>query len=180
MAEFNAEDQLLLGTVGWTRDDWAQTYYPDDLPEDWRLSYYANDCNAVLLSHAAWQPDSEIHEALADEVPPALHFFLLDGPAGPDIPASFPPERTALLVERSHSSIDDLTQWVVDGPDRWVHPAGDALVQRWWLDTMDLRALRERAATLDPRTRALLLDGPGADPGRMTELRTLLQLLGRH
>ncbi len=179
MAEFNPEGRFLLGTMGWLRDDWHQTYYPDDLPEDWRLSYYANDCDAVLLPHVAWQRDDEVHGAMADEAPPALHFFLLDGPDDPGVFPLFPLERTALLVERPRPSIGGFAQWVADGLDRWVAPAGDALAQRWWVDAMDLRALRERAVTLDPRTQALLLDGPGADPGRMAELRTLLQLLGR-
>ncbi len=38
-----------IAAVGWTHPDWLGGYYPPDLPEDWRLAYYANEYRAVLV-----------------------------------------------------------------------------------------------------------------------------------
>ena len=40
---------LKLACYGWDHAHWAGHYYPDDLPEDWRLAYYANDYGGVLV-----------------------------------------------------------------------------------------------------------------------------------
>jgi len=42
-----------LGAYGWRHGRWSGTFYPDDLPmaddEDWRLAYYSNEFNAVMV-----------------------------------------------------------------------------------------------------------------------------------
>lgn len=43
-----SQHRLLLGTRGWDHADWVSAFYPDDLPADWRLAYYANEHRAVL------------------------------------------------------------------------------------------------------------------------------------
>ncbi len=35
--------------VGWDHPAWQGSFYPDDLPADWRLTYYANEVPGVLL-----------------------------------------------------------------------------------------------------------------------------------
>jgi len=45
---------ILIGARGWNHAAWQDTYYPDDLPEDWRLSYYANDYSTVLVPENEW------------------------------------------------------------------------------------------------------------------------------
>lgn len=42
-------EELMVGTVGWDYSEWAGTYYPDDMPEDWRFGYYSNDFRSVLV-----------------------------------------------------------------------------------------------------------------------------------
>jgi hypothetical protein len=41
--------ELIIGARGWNYAQWQNTYYPDGLPEDWRLSYYSNEFSAVLV-----------------------------------------------------------------------------------------------------------------------------------
>ena len=41
--------ELLLRARDWEHPAWNQEFYPDDLPEDWRLSYYANEFPVVLV-----------------------------------------------------------------------------------------------------------------------------------
>ncbi|MCI0507134.1 MAG: hypothetical protein L0Z73_13635 [Gammaproteobacteria bacterium] len=41
--------EILAGTRGWQYPEWAGEFYPDDLPEDWRFSYYSNEFQTVLI-----------------------------------------------------------------------------------------------------------------------------------
>lgn len=184
MRDSNAEGGLLLGTVGWERPDWVDTYYPGDLPPEWRLAYYANDCGCVLVPASVWcrgeNPDLE--QGL-EEAPPGLSLFL-QAPADAPLPVAstlrlFAARRAVLLVERADSRYRDLPQWVAEGPDSWVDRDSAARLVRWSIDAVDLRDLRARGETLDREVRALVLDGPGADPGVISGLRTLFELMGR-
>ncbi len=45
---------LLIGACGWSHTSWATDFYPEDLPMDWRLSYYANEFPVVLVTAQEW------------------------------------------------------------------------------------------------------------------------------
>ena len=49
---------LRLGSYGWQHTHWDKSFFPDDLPEDWRLGYYANEFSAVLVPQSYWQVDT--------------------------------------------------------------------------------------------------------------------------
>lgn len=44
--------RIFIGSAGWQHDAWQGNFYPEDLPEDWRLGYYANEFPVVLLTEA--------------------------------------------------------------------------------------------------------------------------------
>lgn len=46
-------NRVLLGSYDWNHPAWAQTYYPHDMPGDWRLPYYASRFYTVALDIAA-------------------------------------------------------------------------------------------------------------------------------
>lgn len=75
-----------VGARDWERPEWASGFYPGDMPPEWRLSYYANEFNAVLLPPRRWLGvrDGVIAE-WADDVHEAFRFFL-----------ELPPDRRAL------------------------------------------------------------------------------------
>ena len=74
----NHRHGLRLGARGWQHPGWATDFYPDDLPEDWQLSYYANEFHALLLPLSTLRSlDCEPAE-LIDEVPEGFRFYLLD------------------------------------------------------------------------------------------------------
>lgn len=50
------EAGIEVGACGWLRPGWQGAFYPDDLPDDWRLDYYANQFNAVLAGAEHWRP----------------------------------------------------------------------------------------------------------------------------
>lgn len=184
MPETSAARKLRLGTVGWQRDSWLHDYFPDDLPEDWRLSYFANDCDCVLVTADAWRdgPGEELAAQLP-ETPQSFRCFLQvpadQSPVGERLLDLFDAQRTILLVDHIDAGFDRLAQWQVTGPDRWRNPvSGDELV-RWSPADTDLRAMRRLAEQLDKAARAVVLDGPLASPAGIPELRMLLELLDR-
>ncbi|HID50027.1 MAG TPA: hypothetical protein EYP40_10535 [Chromatiales bacterium] len=46
---------LLIGACGWNHPAWSETWYPEDLPPDWRLGFYANEFPVVLVTRQEWQ-----------------------------------------------------------------------------------------------------------------------------
>lgn len=48
-----------LGAYGWRHSHWSTSFYPEDLPaegdEDWRLAYYSNEFDTVLVPADYWQ-----------------------------------------------------------------------------------------------------------------------------
>jgi len=75
------KQSILLGTYGWRHAFWSTAFYPEDLPtedgDDWRLSYYSNEFNTVLVPASYWQSTSEDEiEDWLDNVHKDFHFFV--------------------------------------------------------------------------------------------------------
>lgn len=43
------QPSLRVGAKGWQFDQWQGAYYPEDLPDQWRFSYYSNEFDSVLV-----------------------------------------------------------------------------------------------------------------------------------
>ncbi len=184
LADFNVDGRLLLGTVGWQRSDWLSEYYPVDLPVEWRLAYYANDCGCVMLpGNTWWGMDPETLQESLEEAEGRLVYFLEAPPSwGPlerDRLSLFAACRTVLLTDRPDLKQTQLPQWASQGPGAWVDRDSGAGLLRWSLDSWDMRTLRSRVDALASDMHALILDGPAASPARVPELRTLLELMDR-
>lgn len=72
-----ASCDVLVGSRGWEHQAWSGPFYPDDLPQDWRLTYYANAFRSVLV------PAERLLRMAGDEpaqwledVPDGFIFFL--------------------------------------------------------------------------------------------------------
>lgn len=70
------ESFIRVGACGWDLPHWNNSFYPDDLPQDWRLSYYANEFSAVLVPADVWQAEQENLEDWGDEVGQGFRFYL--------------------------------------------------------------------------------------------------------
>lgn len=68
------EESIRVGACDWDMAHWPGVFYPQDLPEDWRLSYYANEFSVVLVAESKWS--SADFEQWADEVPENFRFYL--------------------------------------------------------------------------------------------------------
>ena len=78
---------MKFGSYDWRWPQWNGIYYPDDLPEDWRLSYYANEFDTVLLPEDVWQGRREALNDCMAELPSDFTVWLeLMNPTISDIP----------------------------------------------------------------------------------------------
>ena len=65
------------GAYGWHHPHWLDTFYPDDLPADWRLGYYSNEFNAVLIPADYWPAGFMLEsEGWLDQVHPGFQFYI--------------------------------------------------------------------------------------------------------
>jgi len=69
--------QIVIGASGWQHDQWQGQFYPDDIPLEWRFSYYANEFDTLLLPFKMWSTCKfeEIESWLVD-VPKDFDLFL--------------------------------------------------------------------------------------------------------
>lgn len=75
------EQTINLGAYGWRQTHWSGTFYPEDLPmtddDDWRLAYYSNEFNAVLVPADYWlDAQGADCEAWLDSVHADFKFFV--------------------------------------------------------------------------------------------------------
>ncbi|MEO1766666.1 DUF72 domain-containing protein [Thiobacter aerophilum] len=152
-----------LGAMGWEHGHWLGAFYPEDLPTEWRLSYYATQFDCVFLTHALWAHTAP--ETLSSWAAETLERFrfLLEHPPGP-----FSPEdqaRLAALGERG----------VALGPERhaWII---------WFDANADLKLLAQRIQEKGQQAYAqgqrLYIISLDADLARIEAVRTLLEVLG--
>ncbi len=147
----NSEDRLvLLGVAGWEWPTWTEIFYPDDMPEDWRLTYYNTQFSCVFLAAARWQRLGQAEWRQWAEDTHDRFLFLLEGEVGQSVPS--------VLQDRA-----------------LCLPATDPRIL--WCDaTNELKALAAQLQQAQPGSRFLISrDG---DIAQLERVRTLLQLLG--
>ena len=61
---FSLKKTINPGAYGWRHKHWLESFYPEDLPvngsEDWRLSYYSNEFNTVMVPCDYWKSGESI------------------------------------------------------------------------------------------------------------------------
>lgn len=142
-----------VGAVGWQHPAWRGPFYPEDMPDDWMLSYYNTQYPAVYLPATVWQavPAATWSQWLYD-TRDDFHFVLEPGD-----PAVAPP-----VSGRVHLADAD-----------WA--AGHL----WWLDAApDLRSLSQRIAQQAARGEPLYVISRSGDLARMAQADTLRQVMG--
>jgi hypothetical protein len=73
----NTQSEIIVAARGWSYPSWHGTFYPDDLPEDWQLSYYGNEFRAVVVSASEWVSlDTVEIERWVEDVSEEFLFYL--------------------------------------------------------------------------------------------------------
>lgn len=148
----SASHLVKAGAVGWERPAWRQDFYPEDLPEDWLLSYYNTQFQAVFLPATMWQTAAPDDWArwLADTREDFV--FVLEPAAGIEPP---PSPRIVLATPA----------WVA--------------AHVWWLDEgFDLRALAQRITSHAATGEPLYVFSRSGDLARLEQVANLCRVMG--
>ena len=75
------KNSINSGAYGWRHQHWLKSFYPEDLPvngtEDWRLSYYSNEFNTVMVPFNYWQSGNTVDcEGWLHDVNDDFQFFV--------------------------------------------------------------------------------------------------------
>jgi uncharacterized protein YecE (DUF72 family) len=144
---------VLVGAVHWLHPEWRGHFYPEGLPEDWMLSYYNTQFQAVYLPAAVWRrADAAIWSRWLDETQASFMFVLEPADPGIEIPAS---DRVRLATPAWSSA------------------------HLWWLEeTPDLRALARRVTQHAEQGEQLFVFSRSADLAQLAQVNTLKQVMG--
>jgi hypothetical protein len=62
---------------GWEPPGWVRAFYPQGLPPDWRLTYFANEFPAVMVPGGHWlQADESLLRSWSEDVPASFRYYL--------------------------------------------------------------------------------------------------------
>lgn len=67
---------LVLGARGWLHEQWVDNYYPEDIPDEWRLGFYANEFNTLLVPWPQWNESIEALEEGLEDTDDDFHLYL--------------------------------------------------------------------------------------------------------
>ncbi len=149
---------MFIASLGWDHAGWSGPFYPDDLPPEWRLAFYANEFRAVVVPAALWRKAdaTTVGQWVADTGEGFRFFF------EPDVGGAVPSRAVlAVLGERCGGVLGS-------GGVAAAHWAGGA----------EARALRDVLEGM-PADGVLLVAGEPPSLAALRMAQTLVQLLGR-
>lgn len=147
--------QFYVGSVGWEHPQWEGGFYPDELPPEWRLTFYNTAFSCVYLAYEEWSGcDLQTLHAWVEDTLEQFRFVLEPNPAGL---SGGDKARLEVLAPR----IDPLDGQVV------------------WLEIRpDLRRLAGELKKLAGHTGPVYLISRDSDLDAMNQVKTLLEIMG--
>ena len=113
----NTKQQLadvVVGARGWLHEQWIRSYYPEDIPGEWRLGFYANEFNTLLVPWAQWSESIEVLEEGLEDTDDDFHLYL----ELPDTPQTLP-EHWHVVADQVRGLVctqGDASDWLeIDG-----------------------------------------------------------------
>ena len=67
---------VVVGARGWLHEYWMESFYPEDIPEDWRLGFYANEFNTLLVPWSQWSESVDDLEEGLEDTADDFHLYL--------------------------------------------------------------------------------------------------------
>lgn len=152
------DERLRVGAVGWDHAHWVETYYPHDLPAEWRLGFYANEFPAVLVPQQQWQEQWQDLADWAEDVPDEFRFYLQG--------------EVADTRQQSH------IQQQLGGRFAGMVSAAQSDVALIHYNECSLRQWREWLEQKGPRLQAVFLGDPELSIKQLSDFRSLVELMG--
>jgi len=154
---------------GWELVADGAELYPDDLPTEWRLSYFANALGAVYLPAGGWldQPEQTLSD-WHDDVHSGFRFFLECAPDLTD---------TSHAVIRARRALGDRFAGLVCDELPCSLIAGDETP--WWHRVEDVDALGRAANAWAGAADGLALHQPASGDEHPRRIRQRLEALRR-
>ena len=114
-------EKIHIGTSGWNYDHWQGPFYPDDLPQEKWLEYYAQELDTVEVNNSFYQlPDPDTLTGWNGEVPES---FLFSAKANRYIThmkkLNEPEESLKNMLDTFKSFGDKLTNILIQLPPNW-------------------------------------------------------------
>ncbi|MDH5472651.1 MAG: DUF72 domain-containing protein [Gammaproteobacteria bacterium] len=180
---------LRTGSYGWRHQHWHETFYPDDLPEDWQLGYYANEFPAVMVPQSYWQAGTGFNLASwPDDVPPHFRFYI-------EWPAHMDASSEAYCLEECRR-LGSLLGGVIVQQDRLLEvgwpvyhrqqvwtpdhyaSSGVAIVSLADMDMRTQRKYLEQFAASTEHPQCVLVSDADINIEALRNFKTLIELLG--
>lgn len=73
---------VVVGSRGCLHERWLESFYPEDIPEEWLLGFYANEFNTLLVPWSQWGESVEGLKEGLDDTQDDFHLYL-ELPANP-------------------------------------------------------------------------------------------------
>jgi len=161
--ESSTRANLRLGALGWNHANWQDSFYPDDLPADWQLGFYANEFNSVLVPEAEWRANLHELEGWAEEVPENFRFYLQ-------------------MVQRDEAEVAHLSGLLGQSLGAVIsYDASDFLQPPFALLNYSSRSLREWREWLDVHgdsLQAIFLADATLSVQQLSDFKSLIEMLG--
>jgi len=92
---------ITIAVSGFQQEVWSKSFFPDDLPEDWRFDYYANEFRAIFLDKSdRHRLGSLVFEQILSEANAGFTFALeVDGDQNADFGLVYDTKSTVLMLE---------------------------------------------------------------------------------
>lgn len=153
--------QCHIGSAGWDHPEWVGNFYPEDLPAEWRLSYYNTAYTCTYLSYEAWS--GQDCATLAQWVEDTLEGFRFVLQLRPGGPAAQDAQKLALLAPRTGLLVG----------------ASGAYPQLLWLEpNPDLKRLAQRLREIDQSVLPAYIISREHDLSAMNQAKALLEVMG--
>ncbi len=106
-----SEHIILIGAYGWQSPQWDGEFYPDDLPIEWKIGYYGNEFQIVVVPNEYWSSSPDQFQEWLDESDDALR-FICEWPATGAINGDYEQAKQGitLLGERVAAVLVPITQ----------------------------------------------------------------------
>lgn len=153
--EKSANHQFYVGSAGWEHPQWEGGFYPEDLPPEWRLTFYNTVFPCVYLAYKEWSScDLKTLGAWVEDTLERFRFVLEPNPDG--------------------LSDDDKGRLEVLAPR--IDPPGGQVV--WLEGKPDLKRLAGELKSLAGGAGPVYLISRDHDPDAMNQVKTLLEIMG--